>query len=80
MSTTMKSSTVTSGEDENNSLLQLTSSSASSTPKCVLDGAVLNEDTVSSLKDMGLSIFAVACGKNRGAFVLEKPDGNTYSW
>ena len=45
---------------------------------CKLDRTVLNEQTVSSMDDMALSLFAALCGKNRGAFVLEPPDGNTY--
>jgi len=36
----------------------------------VLDPAVLNKHTVYNMTDMGLSIFAVLCGQNRGAFVL----------
>lgn len=81
MSATTEASTVTGSDDENKDMLPSTSSAAkSSSPKCVLDSAVLNESTVSSMQDMGLSVFAVACGKNRGAFVLDEPDGNTYSW
>ncbi|MGV2388352.1 MAG UNVERIFIED_CONTAM: hypothetical protein LVR29_08590 [Microcystis novacekii LVE1205-3] len=30
------------------------------------------------MTDIGLSIFAPLCGKNRGAFVLDPPDGGTY--
>ena len=46
------------------------SSSAPSVPECVLDSSVLNKRTVYNMTDMGLSIFAVLCGQNRGAFVL----------
>ena len=49
------------------------------TPKCVIDRSVLNERTVTDMTDIGLSVFASACGKNRGAFVLDPPDGQTYS-
>ena len=81
MLATTEASTVTGSDDENKDMLPSTSSAAkSSSPKCVLDSAVLNENTLSSMQDMGLSVFAVACGKNRGAFVLDEPDGNTYSW
>ena len=45
---------------------------------CELDREVLNEDTVSSMNDLGLSVFAKLCGFNRGAFVLDPPDGKTY--
>jgi hypothetical protein len=41
-----------------------------SVPACVLDSSVLNKQTVYNMTDMGLSIFAVLCGQNRGAFVL----------
>ena len=49
------------------------------TPKCVLDRKVVNDRTVSDMTNIGLSIFASACGKNRGAFVLHPADGKTYS-
>ena len=45
---------------------------------CELDREVLNEDTLSSMNDLGLSVFAKLCGFNRGAFVLDPPDGKTY--
>ena len=32
------------------------------------------------MQDIALSFFASACGKNRGAFVLDPPDGQTYGW
>lgn len=48
-------------------------------PKCVLDRSLVNADTLPMMKDIGLSIFASACGKNRGAFVLHPSDGKTYS-
>ena len=44
--------------------------------QCVLDPAVLNAQTVGNFTNLGLSIFAVLCGKNRGVFV---DSGNTYS-
>jgi hypothetical protein len=44
----------------------------------MIDRSVLNEDTVGRLTDMGLSIFAPLCGRNRGAFVLDPADGHTY--
>jgi hypothetical protein len=47
-------------------------------PQCVLDRSVINEKTVGELTDMGLSFFAPLCGKNRGAFVTDPPDGHTY--
>lgn len=46
--------------------------------KCVLDRDLVNENTLPMMKDVGLSIFASACSKNRGAFVLHPPDGHTY--
>lgn len=49
-------------------------------PKCVIDDAVLNTETLAHMKDIGLTFFASACGRNRGAFVLDPPDGKTYSW
>lgn len=50
-------------------------------PTCILDRNILNTDTVMDMEDIGLSIFAAACGKNRGVFVLtEDPnDHHTYS-
>jgi len=30
------------------------------------------------MDDVGLAVFASLCGANRGAFVLQPPDGNTY--
>jgi hypothetical protein len=50
-----------------------------SDPKCVLDRSLVNSDTLPMMKDIGLSIFASACGKNRGAFVLHPSNGHTYS-
>lgn len=45
---------------------------------CVLDRNVMNEHTISDMTDIGLSMFAPLCGKNRGVFVLDPPDGQTY--
>ena len=50
------------------------------TPKCSIDHAILNEETLPEMGDIALSFFASACGKNRGAFVSNPPDGNTYGW
>jgi len=47
-------------------------------PQCLLDRDLVNADTLPMMKDIGLSIFASACSKNRGAFVLHPPDGQTY--
>ena len=48
--------------------------------QCVLDRAVVNPDTIRKFTNLGLSIFAVLCGKNRGVFVDQQKDpGNTYS-
>lgn len=44
--------------------------------QCVLDPSVLNAQTVGNFTNLGLSIFAVLCGKNRGVFVQ---DHSTYS-
>jgi hypothetical protein len=51
-----------------------------SEPKCAIDRHILNADTLPDMGDIGLSFFAAACGKNRGAWVVDPPDGNTYSW
>lgn len=48
------------------------------TATCILDRSILNEETLPYLRDVGLSIYASACSKNRGAFVLDPPDGHTY--
>ena len=59
-------------------LLRMVSTMSNSTPTCTLDRDVLNEDTVSEMSDLGLSVFAALCGRSRGAFVLSPPDGRTY--
>ena len=56
------------------------SSSSSSRPSCQIDQDILNGKSVKDMNDIALSFFASACGKNRGAFVLDPPDGNTYGW
>jgi hypothetical protein len=45
---------------------------------CVLDQHVVNNETISELKDIGLSFFASLCGRNRGIFVLRPSDGQTW--
>jgi len=50
----------------------------SESTQCLLDRSLVNADTLPLMKDVGLSIFASACSKNRGAFVLHPPDGHTY--
>ena len=45
---------------------------------CVVDRNVLNADTYANLEDVGLSVFATLCGRNRGVFVLNPPDGHSY--
>ena len=52
-------------------------SSSSTTPICTIDSDILNENT-GQMDDLGLSVFAKLCGVNRGAFVLDPPDGKTY--
>lgn len=52
--------------------------SSVTTPACTVDRAILNEDTVGQMDDLGLAVFAKLCGYNRGAFVLDPPDGKTY--
>ena len=47
-------------------------------PTCVLDNTVVNADTLGNMTDLGLSFFATLCGRNRGAFVLDPTDGQTY--
>ena len=66
-------------EQDNEPMLPTTIGDAGG-PNCVLDRTVINEETLGNMTDMALSIFASACGKNRGAFVSDPPDGNTYSW
>lgn len=53
-------------------------SESTTTPTCTLDRDILNENTVGQMDDLGLAIFAKLCGANRGAFVLDPPDGKTY--
>jgi hypothetical protein len=45
---------------------------------CVIDRDVLNADTYPDFTEIGLSVFAPLCGKNRGAFVLNPTDGSTW--
>jgi hypothetical protein len=59
---------------------KMTKSSKAAVPTCAIDRDIVNEFTLAKMKDIGQSFFASACGKNRGAFVLAKPDGKTYSW
>ena len=53
-------------------------SSSHKTPSCVIDRSVFNENTISDVADLGASFFAPLCPRNRGVFVLDPPDGNTY--
>ena len=46
--------------------------------KCLIDRDVVNKDTIANMTDLGISFFAPLCGRNRGAFVLDPPDGQTY--
>jgi hypothetical protein len=57
-----------------------TSTSTSTVPTCKIDKDILNAKSLKEMNDIGLSFFASVCGKNRGAFVLDPPDGNTYGW
>jgi len=47
-------------------------------PTCVLDDRVVNARTLGNMTNIGLSFFANLCGRNRGAFVLNPSDGNTW--
>lgn len=49
-----------------------------SSPICTIDRTILNEHTIGDMDDLGLAVFAKLCGANRGAFVLDPPDSNTY--
>eukprot|EP00536_Pseudo-nitzschia_multiseries_P003569 jgi/Psemu1/252742/estExt_Genewise1Plus.C_560038 len=51
---------------------------STTTPSCHIDRNVLDENTIEEMENIALSFFASACGKNRGAFVLDPPDGKTY--
>lgn len=51
---------------------------AADAPVCKIDPDILNDKTLKDMTDIALSFFAAACGKNRGAFVLDPPDGHTY--
>jgi hypothetical protein len=58
----------------------MSSSSSSTAPSCHIDRDILNSKTIKDMTDIALSFFAAACGKNRGAFVVDPPDGKTYGW
>lgn len=60
--------------------MSVSSFSSVSAPSCRIDSDILSEKTIGEMDDIGLSFFASACGKNRGAFVLDPPDGHTYGW
>lgn len=47
-------------------------------PTCRIDPTILNAKTLTEMDDIGLSFFASVCGKNRGAFIMDPPDGHTY--
>lgn len=49
-------------------------------PTCRIDPTILNAKTLTEMDDIGLSFFASVCGKNRGAFIMDPPDGHTYGW
>lgn len=49
-----------------------------SAPICTIDRAVVNDHTIGKIENLGLAVFAKLCGVNRGAFVLDPPDGKTY--
>mmetsp|Transcript_6895 Transcript_6895/g.7623 ORF Transcript_6895/g.7623 Transcript_6895/m.7623 type:complete len:576 (-) Transcript_6895:122-1849(-) len=58
-----------------------TSSSATTAnnkASCRIDETILNEESIKDMDNIALSFFASLCGKNRGAFVLDPPDGHTY--
>lgn len=59
---------------------QLTVSNGSNNgkPQCVMDRRIVNEDTMADIMDLGISFYAPLCGRNRGVFVLDPPDGHTY--
>jgi hypothetical protein len=47
--------------------------------RCVIDRSVLNKHTYKDFDaGIGLWVFAPLCGRNRGAFVLDPPDGGSY--
>jgi hypothetical protein len=48
--------------------------------QCILDPTLVTSETIYKFTNIGLSIFAVLCGKNRGVFVTPNTDpSNTYS-
>jgi hypothetical protein len=59
------------------SIIIITAATMSS-PVCTIDRTILNEHTIVDMDDIGLAVFAKLCGVNRGAFVLDPPDGKTY--
>ncbi len=55
-----------------------TTAAAMSSPICAIDRTILNNHTIGKVDNLGLAVFAKLCGVNRGAFVLDPPDGKTY--
>jgi hypothetical protein len=49
-------------------------------PQCILDESILNDQTLSSLHDIGMSFFAALCGRNRGVFVLHPTMDDNQTW
>jgi hypothetical protein len=78
----------TSEEDEK--MLESRRGSSALKTTCVLDDQILNRYTIHHMTNLGLSIFADVCGRNRGVFVVNDQqqreptsaangDGATYS-
>jgi hypothetical protein len=77
MSLTMKKASHT-GSTSSGSTTRSAQTNIGTKPQCVLDRSLINQHTLRSMRDIGLSFFADACGRNRGAFVTDPPDGHTY--
>lgn len=58
--------------------MDLIAAAAMSSPICTIDRTILNDHTIGQVENLGLAVFAKLCGVNRGAFVLDPPDGKTY--
>jgi hypothetical protein len=49
------------------------------TPSCRLDPGLWNEGTIGDVSgEIGVAVLAGLCGRNRGTFVLDPPDDQTY--
>jgi hypothetical protein len=60
--------------EERENMLESRHESSYKRTTCILDDQILNRYTIHHMTNLGLSIFADVCGRNRGVFVVEPND------